>query len=96
MTNNHKFCTFYVDLNSSSTSSSLSSVESNNSGSAVASVMKLIKFCDGIRRDYVCDRSNDKNQIVDAIWLQHPMKRFPAVQSHHQSNISSVVNRIIG
>jgi hypothetical protein len=24
------------------------------------------------------------------------MKRLPAVQSHHQSNISSVSNRIIG
>ena len=92
------FCTFYVDLNLSSFSSSslLLSVESNNSGSAAASAIKLIKFSDGIRRDCVCHRSNNKNQIIDTVWLQHPMKRFPAVQSHHQSNISSAVNRIIG
>jgi len=79
-----------------SSSSSISSVESNKSASTPTSETKLIKVADGARRCLVCHRSNDKNQTADATWLQHPMKRLPAVQSHHQSNISSVPNRIIG
>ena len=79
-----------------SSSISLSSVESNKSGITPASETKLIKVADGARRCFVCHRSNDNNQTADAIWLQYPMKRLPAVQSHHQSNISSVSNSIIG
>ncbi len=49
-----------------SSSSSLSLVESNKSGSKTASETKLIKVADGTRRCHVCHRSNDKNQTTDA------------------------------
>lgn len=52
---------------SSSSSSLVSSVESESSGSMAASVTKLRKVADGILRDCVCQRSNDKNQITDAM-----------------------------
>jgi hypothetical protein len=92
----HEVFIFHDDYRSSSLSSSLSSVELENSGSMAASVTKFRKVPDGIRCDCVCHRSNDRNQINDAMWLQQPMNRFPARQSHHQSNISFLVNRIVG
>ncbi len=63
----YKVFMFSDDQSSFSSSSSLSSFQSNKSRSVAASVKKLMKVPDGIWRDCVCHRSNDKNQTVDAI-----------------------------
>ena len=65
--NVHEVFIIRHDYISSSSSSPVSSVESESSGSMAASVTKLRKVADGIRRDCVCHRSNDKNQITDAM-----------------------------
>ncbi len=62
----HKISMVGSDQVQFSSSSSLSSVEFNKSGSTPASETKLIKVADGARRCRVCHRSNDKNQTADA------------------------------